>query len=277
MKSIGKLILMIYWERHKERRKNIKIDQQQQQFLIKEDNKDMELKLNSTIKKKFGFDLVNQLESHYDKWPLEIKKDWMRLHSFLLKQLQQFHWLLPHESDMDIMHLASKIESNGFGIYLEKKMDILAGRAIYPLASLFNHDCNFNCEVEQWTEEGLENEKIKLLNTNDDDENINNNNNNKEKEKENDKVGNESKFIYPSIFNQTHGKFRQMFIRTTRQVQKGEALTIGYIDTNLPLSSRRHTLLQDYYFTCQCNKCTEEFNQISSKKKRNKMKRKIIE
>ncbi|KAI9306845.1 hypothetical protein BJ944DRAFT_262875 [Cunninghamella echinulata] len=245
MKSIGKLILMIYWQRQKE----ISSSSTANEIKIKNNNEKEDK--TATIE----FDLVNQLESHYDAWSLDMKKDWSRLHTFLLKQLHQSNWILPHESDIDIMHLASKIESNGFGIYLENKLDVLAGRAIYPLASLFNHDCDFNCEVEQWTEEDLEEEKIKQQITDDDGQ-----------EKE-------PIFTYPSVFKQAHGKFRQMMIRTVQDVQEGEALTIGYIDTNIPVSSRRQRLLQDYYFTCQCQRCIKESSQIASfKKKKNKRK-----
>lgn len=126
MKSVGKLILMIYWERNQEIKQ-----------LMDQSNKK---------KNKIGFDLVNQLESHYDEWPLDIKKDWMRLHTFLLKQIHQLKWLLPHESDIDIMHLASKIESNGFGIYLEKKLDIVVGRG--NNSNKINNDNNNKNEIK---------------------------------------------------------------------------------------------------------------------------------
>lgn len=102
MKSIGKLILMVYWQRYKDKKTSFSHSQ--------------------------SYEPVQQLESHYTNWSDELKKEWSRLHLFLSAQLQQLHWLCTNESEMDIMHLASKIESNGFGIYLENKLDVVAGR-----------------------------------------------------------------------------------------------------------------------------------------------------
>ncbi|KAI8092505.1 uncharacterized protein BX664DRAFT_293598 [Halteromyces radiatus] len=177
MKSVAKLVVMIYWQRQKNN----------------EDN---------------SYTLVQHLESHYDDWDQDIKRDWHRIHTFLWKHISALGWLLPHETDADIMHLVSKIESNGFGIYLENRLDVVAGRALYPLASLFNHDCAYNC--------------------------------------------------------QPRGKFREMTIRTLSTIQKEDPLTIAYTDTDLPVMNRRQKLLQDYYFTCQCNRCLLE----SASKKR---------
>ncbi|KAI8339860.1 hypothetical protein BC941DRAFT_235713 [Chlamydoabsidia padenii] len=223
MKSVAKLVIMIYWQR-----------QQEQQG---------------------GYDLVHHLESHYLDWSMEMKQEWDRIQDFLWKHLAPLGWLLSHETGVDIMHLISKIESNGFGIYLENRKDILAGRALYPLASLFNHDCSFNCEVEQWTEEGIEEEQVKSSNNQLDSDN---------KEDDDEKVD------YPSVFTRPRGKFRQMFIRTITHIQPDQPLTIGYVDTNLPVANRRQKLLQDYYFTCLCQRCVMESTIKVKNKKKNK-------
>jgi hypothetical protein len=95
MKSVAKLVIMIYWQRKND---------------------------------EGSFGLVHHLESHYDDWSMEMKQDWRRIQDFLWKYLSPLGWLLSHETEVDIMHLVSKVESNGFGIYLENRLDILTGR-----------------------------------------------------------------------------------------------------------------------------------------------------
>jgi len=48
--------------------------------------------------------------------------------------------------DTKMFQLFSKLESNGFGLW---KADVLMGRAVYPLASFFNHFCDPNCYTKQ--------------------------------------------------------------------------------------------------------------------------------
>ncbi|ORZ20312.1 hypothetical protein BCR42DRAFT_488846 [Absidia repens] len=240
MKSVAKLVIMVYWQRH---------------VRGKTDHRDNGGDMN---KMTCSYDLVHHLESHYDDWSPEMKQEWNRIQCFLWKFLSPMDWLFPHETDVDIMHLVSKIESNGFGIYLENRLDVVVGRALYPLASLFNHDCTYNCEVEQWTEEGIEDELVTMDLSDDQQQQSepvdcslsNENVNNKEQQ--------EIRKVYPSVFTQPRGKFRQMFIRTIATVLPHECLTIGYVDTSLPVANRRQKLLQDYYFTCECQRCVVE-------------------
>jgi hypothetical protein len=63
---------------------------------------------------------------------------------------------------------------------------------------------------------------------------------------------------YPPVFSQPRGVFRMMMIRAIRDIQSGSALTISYIDSALPVASRRQKLLEDYYFNCLCDRCKKE-------------------
>ncbi|KAI9341963.1 hypothetical protein BDR26DRAFT_859859 [Obelidium mucronatum] len=191
------------------------------------------------------------LESHYNEWTEDTKRGWKKLLNIIVtfmmededgKELMDDH--LVDESEGNnleevIMHLISKIESNGFGIWATKakkqtasedeptnqedeksieslqidaddagreeelsKPDVCIGRALYPFASYFNHSCDPNCEPIQ---------------------------------------------------DQIHLTFK-----TRRRIEAGEELTIAYMDTNVPLASRRSALLQDYFFECCCDRCLLE-------------------
>ena len=45
---------------------------------------------------------------------------------------------------------------------------------------------------------------------------------------------------------------------TTRAVRAGEELTIAYIETDAPRSSRRAKLASGYHFDCGCARCSAE-------------------
>ena len=47
-------------------------------------------------------------------------------------------------------------------------------------------------------------------------------------------------------------------IVTTRAVRAGEELTIAYIETDAPRSSRRAKLASGYHFECGCARCSTE-------------------
>ncbi|KAI9488429.1 hypothetical protein BDB00DRAFT_848031 [Zychaea mexicana] len=261
-KSVAKLVLLIYWQR-----------EQEQQTIIN-DNNDNTPFLST-------FEQVEALESHYNDWDESVRHDWHRIQLFLESQLVD-----KYTDTSDIAHLISKIESNGFGIYLSATSDDSVSsnkdkkhkssssssnsnsgpvaRALFPLVSLFNHDCNNNCEAEQFAEQqqDLESELLLLLTE-------------KEKEGSDDSssCGNDDEishyyYYYPDVFSQTRGTFRTMVIRTIRHVNAGDPLTISYIDSSLPVSTRRQLLRQDYYFDCQCNRCIKELSSQKKKKKK---------
>ncbi|RKO83582.1 hypothetical protein BDK51DRAFT_11615, partial [Blyttiomyces helicus] len=95
------------------------------------------------------------LQSHYLDWPTEDVHDWRKTKNFMLKILEESGLLEEGDPEDDIgnrgdfvLHLISKIESNGFGLWSPKK-GVCMGRAIFPRASYFNHSCDPNCECIQ--------------------------------------------------------------------------------------------------------------------------------
>ncbi|KAG2219217.1 hypothetical protein INT45_004577, partial [Circinella minor] len=241
-KSVAKLVLLIYWQREKEQMSTLSSSSFEKGG--NDNNNDKEnadiVILSST------FEQVTALESHYNDWSQPVKQDWYRTQQFLEKQL-----VGKYDNKEDIMHLISKIESNSFGIYLNdnKNKGEPVGRALFPIASLFNHDCNNNCEAEQITEDQDTLEQFE-----------------QKEEIVPDPKNPEQvirRYYYPDVFSQTRGNFRSMLIRTVQQVNPDDPLTISYIDSSLPVSARRQKLKQDYYFDCQCARC---INELSVKK-----------
>ncbi|KAJ3045956.1 hypothetical protein HDV00_006222 [Rhizophlyctis rosea] len=193
---------------------------------------------------------VEALQSHFSDWPAEDTRDWRKTKNFVVKLMLECGLFDDEDAmkrdpvsgnavrsstgdesspppekrrpspqngkrggggggggrnDFDptefVLHLISKIESNGFGLWSPKTVKCL-GRAIFPRASYFNHSCDPNCECVQ--------------------------------------TG------------------RTMTIRTKRPVEDNEDLTISYIDTNLPLHARRQRLQEEYFFLCECRRCSAE-------------------
>ncbi|KAF0439041.1 SET domain-containing protein [Gigaspora margarita] len=179
------------------------------------------------------------LQSHLLDWPNDIKRDWLKHEKFLMNLFKSSKLLDEDDKFDDLLHMISKIESNGFGVYYKcKGKNVLFGRAIYPYASFFNHSCDANCDAIQ---DNYDKDEL-LLSTLVDDELLCNG-------------------------KKLHGEM--MFV-ALRNILKGEELTISYIqDENglLPLQSRRQKLLSEYYFLCQCCKCITDEKQYRKKKK----------
>ncbi|CDS13365.1 hypothetical protein LRAMOSA05543 [Lichtheimia ramosa] len=188
-------------------------------------------------------DQVDALESHYLDWDDSLKEDYRRVLTFLESQL-------PEQSSLDIMHLVSRIESNAFGVHVLNKKEPV-GRALFPVVSLFNHDCDCNCEAEQILHtDGIEDEMQKQSTENPD--------------------GTVSTcMVYPDVFTRPRGLYRVMEIRTLRHADPDVPLTISYVDTSLPVAARRKKLLEDYFFECTCTRCESELvagRKVSKKK-----------
>lgn len=128
------------------------------------------------------------------------------------------------------------------------------GIALFPVVSLFNHDCDCNCEAEQLLHtDGIEDEMQKQSTENPD--------------------GTVSTcMVYPDVFTRPRGLYRVMEIRTLRHADPDVPLTISYVDTSLPVAARRKKLLEDYFFECTCTRCESELvaGRKVSKKKKNK-------
>lgn len=55
--------------------------------------------------------------------------------------------------------------------------------------------------------------------------------------------------------------FGHMRFRATRDIRKGEELTIRYAGAGVPVSRRTELLQEGYYFTCMCALCVAEREQ----------------
>ncbi|KAI9260468.1 hypothetical protein BDA99DRAFT_512144 [Phascolomyces articulosus] len=239
-KSVAKLVLLIYWQREKSMQQD-----QKELSETKDQHSNNDEESNDIVVLSSTYEQVMALESHYKDWSTDVKQDWHRIQQFLEKQLEGIY---SHKDE--VIHLISKIESNSFGVFLDnnKNKGEPVARALFPIASLFNHDCNNNCEAEQMIDhqdilQQFERKEEKVSNPNNSEEEI--------------------RYYYPDLFSKTRGSFRPMLVRTIRSVKANDSLTISYIDSSLPVSARRQILKQDYYFVCQCDRC---INELSLKK-----------
>ncbi|KAJ3244826.1 hypothetical protein HDU78_010416 [Chytriomyces hyalinus] len=192
---------------------------------------------------------VTALESHYADWTDETKKEWRKAVSLLESLAMEAHLLddtLISDSHGDthelvLMHLISKIESNGFGIWARRKRrkarksDSLPGQT----QSLTINELGANKE-----------NPIEVAgpdHVSDDDDGF------QGVDETGVCVG---RAVYPfaSYFN--YG--RLLVFQTIKPLALNEQVTISYMNTNAPLSSRRSALLQDYYFECRCTRCESE-------------------
>ncbi|KAI9139192.1 hypothetical protein BKA69DRAFT_1087218 [Paraphysoderma sedebokerense] len=141
--------------------------------------------------------------------------------------------------EMLILDMASRIESNGFGIYNEKGDCV--GRAIVPFASFFNHSCSPNLEPIHST--------VLLSHPS------------------------HSTHIPPPSTIQSKFPVTPSLIytfKTTHSIPKHGPITIQYVDVNSPVSRRREALRSDYYFDCNCERCLIELKQENYKERRSK-------
>ncbi|KAF9126342.1 hypothetical protein BGW39_006708 [Mortierella sp. 14UC] len=112
------------------------------------------------------FDVL-RLQSHFEDWDDEDQKDWNKQSHVVLSLLemagltemasqpgseaegegkQELHTL----TSLDVKKLISALESNAFGMFdRTKKKPVCFGRAIYPIASFFNHSCECNATAVQ--------------------------------------------------------------------------------------------------------------------------------
>ncbi|RGB33531.1 hypothetical protein C1646_815975 [Rhizophagus diaphanus] len=117
------------------------------EYLCEEKNDDNEPK-NDILRNYFKDFLL--LKSHYSDWSTNLKQDWMKHKKFLLSIFKSSNLIQENIEFEEFLHMISRIESNGFGMYYQSKgREILFGRAIYPFASFFNHSCDANCDALQ--------------------------------------------------------------------------------------------------------------------------------
>ncbi|KAF9911235.1 hypothetical protein EC991_004459 [Linnemannia zychae] len=246
------------------------------------------------------FDVL-RLQSHFEDWDDEDQKDWNKQSHIVLSLLemagltqmasaprlgseeQELHTL----TSLDVKKLISALESNAFGMFdRTKKKPVCFGRAIYPIASFFNHSCECNATAVQAdgsTEEITGDAVLGLIEQ-------------EEEESNNKKVaaagtttpsssslstksesgsstplesgtatpveeevgGGEGETALPDPYDLRVGEFRMMTFFSIRDILKGQDITISYIDTEMPLQARRLALLSDYHFHCCCERCIRE-------------------
>ncbi|GFH10530.1 SET and MYND domain-containing protein [Haematococcus lacustris] len=53
-------------------------------------------------------------------------------------------------------------------------------------------------------------------------------------------------------------------LRAARDISRGEQLTISYLDPEMHVAARQRQLHFAYGFTCQCQRCAEELQQVAT-------------
>lgn len=89
-----------------------------------------------------NFQELAQLQSHLVDWTPRDHDDWRKTIQLADKYLADAQLSLGQLSSASFISL---VESNAFGVYTER--GLMAGRAIYPRASLLNHSCESNAEA----------------------------------------------------------------------------------------------------------------------------------
>ncbi|KAF9291227.1 hypothetical protein BGZ68_004747 [Mortierella alpina] len=102
---------------------------------------------------------VLRLQSHFQDWDDEDTKDWNKQSQTVLSLLEMSGLTemttvpggeLKTITSLEIKKLISALESNAFGMFdRTKKKPVCFGRAIYPIASFFNHSCECNATAVQ--------------------------------------------------------------------------------------------------------------------------------
>ncbi|KAF9147833.1 hypothetical protein BGX20_006531, partial [Mortierella sp. AD010] len=100
-----------------------------------------------------------RLQSHFEDWDEEDTKDWNKQSHIVLSLLEMAGLTematerdgpLKTITSTDVKKLISALESNAFGMFdRTRKKPICFGRAIYPIASFFNHSCECNSTAVQ--------------------------------------------------------------------------------------------------------------------------------
>ncbi|ORX86351.1 SET domain-containing protein [Anaeromyces robustus] len=219
----------------KHNNENIKTEENNEEEEENESNTDKYDIITNTIPYAGVYQDMMNLQSHYEEWTDDMKKEWQKNINFFKKLIQDSKEVNDYIiiavkeyvnkkrniqesdniSDIDVnaeienyvLSFASLVESNSFGIWNNKGKCI--GRIIYPFASYFNHSCRNNC--------------------------------------------------YPVQYK------NHIYFYASKDIQEGEEINFSYIDTEgVSLKDRQVHLLNDYYFKCQCELCLEEENELIS-------------
>ncbi|KAI8607609.1 hypothetical protein BC830DRAFT_1158337, partial [Chytriomyces sp. MP71] len=215
---------------------------------------------------------VQSLQSHLADWTNDTRKEWRKtcaLMQTLVTEAGLVDASLVDESEGDtleyiLLHLFSKIESNGFGVWAQKMIRRVETSHTEPFKE---------SESQEPPIESIESLTISHIAAN---RKVSGSPNNEPGTVASDSeefngvddsgicIG---RAIYPfaSYFNHScdptcesvqYGPI--LLFQTTRPLQENEELTISYMNTNAPVSSRRAALFTDYYFDCACTRCVTE-------------------
>lgn len=94
------------------------------------------------------FEDVENLVSNRHRWDKEDTTDWIKI-----VQLVQTLLSMTGEESSELLNsdqlleMISRIESNNFGLWTSANREACYGRAVFPLASFFNHSCAPNCRT----------------------------------------------------------------------------------------------------------------------------------
>jgi hypothetical protein len=124
MKSVAKMILHLFWERARKECGVHWLRSERQWWEVGHTDITRGLE-NLDLRKDIApvesnFDMVLALESHYDRWTTDDRQSWKRLSTFLHASLAESSLLKETDSMDFIMHLISRVESNGFGMFWSK-------------------------------------------------------------------------------------------------------------------------------------------------------------
>ncbi|KAG0197343.1 hypothetical protein BGX28_009163 [Mortierella sp. GBA30] len=245
---------------------------------------------------------VLRLQSHFEDWDEEDTKDWNKQSQIVLSLLEmagltemavELGGALKTITSFDVKKLISALESNAFGMFdRSKKKPVCFGRAIYPIASFFNHSCECNATAVQADGSAEELKGQDVLGYLDSDDKTNNNTqaltgasgqqsvtqeqtmqttsstsslSSSEETKTLEEPAEEASETdtldtVPAVdpYDLRVGEFRMMTFFSIIDIKKGQDITISYIDTEMPLQARRLALLSDYHFHCCCERCARE-------------------
>ncbi|GJJ68734.1 hypothetical protein EMPS_01080 [Entomortierella parvispora] len=247
------------------------------------------------------------LQSHFEDWDEEDNKDWNKQSQIVLSLLDlagltevamgRDEPLRPLTS-ADIKRMISALESNAFGMFdRSKTKPVCFGRAVFPMASYFNHSCDCNATavqadgsmevitgldvlglVDSEAADKAGREKAGLPLTSLSNQATPSTSTSSlssslppdtppvattvastgdtmgDKDEEGDVVPE----LVVDPYESRVGEFRMMTFFATKDISKGEDITISYIDTEMPLHARRLALLSDYHFHCCCERCLRE-------------------
>ena len=222
-----------------------------------------------------SFDYFANLQSHADDLLPKSLKDLKKAALFLKKQLERCNTGARevHYSLDDLVHHASRIESNCFGIFVEH-------------SRRKGKDTKLADEERETTETGETGEEVppeekeeKISEAPEQVEAAVDGEKETHWEEERSTLIGREVYLEASMFNHSCEPNCEMSrssgnceIKCTRDVKEGEELTISYIDESQCRSHRRQALLRNYHFHCQCSKCDAESQ--TNKKKGGKAKNK---